>query len=84
MPEKPPSEQTSQPGDGFTARYLALLREQVNKVYILGEPQRRDLQQVFVELTITEEYERPLHALYLGLMDAEMRRRRALFPARDD
>ncbi|HKP85597.1 MAG TPA: HEAT repeat domain-containing protein [Blastocatellia bacterium] len=74
----------SQPSEDFTARYLALLKEQINKVYILGESERRELQKVFVELTITEEYERPLHALYLGLMDSEMRRRRALFPERDE
>jgi hypothetical protein len=82
--EKPAAIQTVQSRKDFTTRYLGLLKEQVNKVYILGDAERRELQKVFVELTITEEYERPLHAMYLGLMDAEMRRRRALFPERDD
>ncbi|MCI0488678.1 MAG: SIR2 family protein [Blastocatellia bacterium] len=64
--------------------YRERLAERVSKVYIFGEAEARELEKVFVELNIIEEYERPpLHAVYLGLMDSEMRRRRDIFSRED-
>jgi HEAT repeat protein len=66
--------------DELAEAYRASLAEKVNKVYLVGENQPRELEQVFVELDIIEDYKRPIdHAEFLGLMDAEMRRGRNPF-----
>ena len=49
--------------------YRSKLLEQLNKVRIFGESQERELKQIFVELTIVEEYERPSEALPRDLLD---------------
>jgi HEAT repeat protein/energy-coupling factor transporter ATP-binding protein EcfA2 len=60
--------------------YCNYLVEKLHRLYIIGENQARELEKVFVELSIIEEYHRPtIHAEFLGLMDAEMRRRRDPF-----
>lgn len=47
---------------------------------IFGDDQLRELDQVFVELSINEEYERrPNQAELLGLMDTELRPMRSVF-----
>lgn len=46
--------------DGLLDVYSAKVLEQVGKVYIFGERSPRELKKVFVDLTINEEYERPL------------------------
>jgi HEAT repeat protein len=60
--------------------YRSHLAGKVSMVRIFGEAESRPLENVFVELTVVEEYQRPtIHAEWLGLMDAELRRRRDPF-----
>lgn len=64
--------------DELTKEYLVGLAERVSKVYLFGEEEARALDKVFVELSIVEEYRRPTaQNQFLGLMDAEMRKRRS-------
>jgi len=68
------------PVDKLLARYLDHLQRKVSTVRIFGDDELRPLDQVFVELTINEEYERrPNQAEFLGLMDSELRRMRSVF-----
>ncbi|MDQ3013416.1 MAG: TIR domain-containing protein, partial [Acidobacteriota bacterium] len=73
------------PVDKLLARYLDHLRRKVSTVRIFGDDEPHPLDQVFVELTINEEYERrPNQAEFLGLMDSELRRRRSVFGDADE
>jgi HEAT repeat protein len=66
--------------DELTKDYLANLAERVGTIYLFGEEESRPLDKMFVELSIVEEYWRPvMHAEFLGLMDAKMRQRRSAF-----
>ncbi|MCA1615158.1 MAG: HEAT repeat domain-containing protein [Acidobacteria bacterium] len=63
-------------------KYLRLLKEWVGKVRILGDPNRHDLTEVFIELTVLKDRERPssrTRAEYWEVMDAELRERRDPF-----
>ena len=73
------------PVDELIERYRERLAEKVSRVRIFGDEQTRTLDQVFVELTINEEYERrPNQAEFLGLMDSELRRMRSVFGDADE
>jgi HEAT repeat protein/energy-coupling factor transporter ATP-binding protein EcfA2 len=62
------------------SQYRERLSANVSKVRLLGEPEWRELKQVFVKLTIVEEYQRPsARNEWMGFVDTELRRRRALF-----
>jgi hypothetical protein len=76
--DKPQPQATSARSlDELIKAYRDHLTDRVSRVRIFGEAESRPLRNVFVELTIVEEYERPtIHAKRLGMMDAEMRRRR--------
>jgi HEAT repeat protein len=75
---------SGRPLEELLQAYRDHLIRRVSTVRIFGEAETRPLEKVFVELTLTEEYERPtVNAQWLGLMDAELRRRRDIF-ARDD
>jgi HEAT repeat protein len=66
--------------DELTQEYLANLDGHMSTVYLFGEEEPRALDKIFVELSIVGEYRRPtVHDEFLGLMDAEMRRRRSAF-----
>nr|MDQ3805458.1 HEAT repeat domain-containing protein [Acidobacteriota bacterium] len=66
------------------AEYSGWLAGRVGKVYVFGEEGARPLDKVFVTLDVVEERQRPSgHAEFLGLMDAEMRRRRDPFAGED-
>jgi TIR domain len=72
------------PVDYLLGGYLSQLRRKVSAVRVLGDDKPHELDQVFVELTISEEYDRRLNqAEFLGLMDAELRRRRSVFGGAD-
>jgi HEAT repeat protein len=63
-------------------KYLRPLKERVGKVRILGDPDLHDLTEVFVELTVLKDRERPssrTRAEYWEVMDAELRERRDPF-----
>ncbi len=71
--------------DELMQEYLARLVSRVSTVYLFGEEVPRTLEKIFVELSIVEEYQRPTqHTEFLGLMDAEMRRRRSAFARSED
>ncbi|MGH9835913.1 MAG: TIR domain-containing protein, partial [Blastocatellia bacterium] len=73
------------PVDELVTRYCQRLAEKVSRVRIFGDEHSRELDQVFVELAINEEYERrPNQAEFLGLMDAELRRMRSVFGDADE
>ncbi|NUO81103.1 HEAT repeat domain-containing protein [candidate division KSB1 bacterium] len=75
---------SGRPLDELLQAYRGHLNRRVSTVRIFGEAEARPLEKVFVELTLTEAYERPTaNAQWLGMMDAELRRRRDIF-ARDD
>ena len=75
---------SGRPLEELLQAYRDHLTRRVSTVRIFGEAETRPLEKVFVELTLTEEYERPTaNAQWLGMMDAELRRRRDIF-ARDD
>ena len=75
---------SGRPLDELLQAYRDHLTHRVGTVRIFGEAEPRPLEKVFVELTLTEEYDRPtVNAQWLGMMDAELRRRRDIF-ARDD
>ncbi|MCA1568646.1 MAG: HEAT repeat domain-containing protein [Acidobacteria bacterium] len=65
--------------------YLDHLADRVSRVRLFGKDKDgkdivRALEKVFVELTVTEEYERPaFHLAFLGMMDANLRRQREIF-----
>ncbi len=68
------------PVDYLLSGYLDQLRRKVSTVRIFGDGNPHELDQVFVELTLNEEYDlRPNQADFLGLMDAELRRMRSVF-----
>src|SRR5215213_10026277 len=60
--------------------YFDALNRRISTVKFLGEVESRKLEDVFVELTIIEEYKRPFQdAEILGFVDKERRRRFQLF-----
>jgi HEAT repeat protein len=63
-------------------RYRAALKKRVGEISLLGENRTFPLDDVFVELTVMEEIHRPSarDEMY-GLMDAVLRRQRAIFPS---
>lgn len=66
--------------DDLKQIYFDALYKRVSTVKFLGEAESRPLKDVFVELTIVEEYERPFRDVeILGFMDSERRRRYQLF-----
>jgi len=63
-------------------KYRRPLKDRVSKVRILGDPDLHDLTEVFVELTVLKDRERPssrTRAEYWEVMDAELRERRDPF-----
>jgi predicted NACHT family NTPase len=62
--------------------YREYLLSKVSKVRILGEAEERDLQDVFVELSIVDQHAPQQNAEFLALMDSAMRRR--FNPFRDE
>jgi hypothetical protein len=65
--------------------YLANLANRVSTVRIFGDSEPHQLDQVFVELTINEEYDRrPNQAKFFSLMDAELRCMRSVFGDADE
>ena len=62
--------------------YINSLEKKVSKVRLLGDNKEYDLTEVFVDLIINEQYERPsFQSLdeYKGMMDYELRKKRILF-----
>ncbi|RMD59060.1 MAG: NACHT domain-containing protein, partial [Nitrospirae bacterium] len=60
--------------------YNKTLSENVGKVRIFGKPKEQELNKVFVELNIVEEYERPVtHRELKGMMESWIRERREIF-----
>ncbi|NOT64120.1 MAG: ATP-binding protein, partial [Acidobacteria bacterium] len=60
--------------------YTAQLESKVSTVRIFGVQRPYPLDQVFVELSLNEDYERrPPQAEFMGLMDSELRRMRSVF-----
>lgn len=73
------------PVDALIERYCQRLQSKISTVRIFGDEQPHPLDQVFVELTINEDYERrPHQAEFLGLMDAELRKMRSVFGDSED
>jgi TIR domain-containing protein/NACHT domain-containing protein len=67
------------PIDDLLGKYLDQLRKKVSMVRTFGDDRRHELNQVFVELTLNEEYDhRPNQADFLGAMDTELRQRRSV------
>jgi HEAT repeat protein len=65
--------------------YATQLATRVGTVRIFDDKAPHPLDQVFVELSLNEEYERrPDQAEFLGLMDSELRRMRSVFGDADD
>ena len=65
--------------DELLTKYMQHIEAHVSRVRIPGDSEPHDLNQVFVQLTICNELNRPssqTQAEYLGLMDAELRQRR--------
>ena len=63
----------------LTADYRAHLTQQISTVRLLSEAELQPLEKVFVDLNITEEYERPkIQAALLSMLDIEFRRQRGL------
>jgi HEAT repeat protein len=68
------------PVDDLFSGYLDQIRRRVSTVRIFGDDRPYELDQVFVELTLNEEYDHcPNQADFLGLMDVELRRMRSVF-----
>ena len=66
--------------DFLWLQYLSALEHKVSKVSLVDGTESRALDQVFVELSINEDYDRrPNQAEFLGLMDSELRRMRSVF-----
>ena len=62
--------------------YTNSLEKKVSKVRLLGNNEEYDLTEVFVDIIITEQYDRPsFQSLdeYQGIMDYELRKKRFLF-----
>jgi hypothetical protein len=60
-------------------KYFRLFKERISKIRILGDPSLHDLNDVFVELTVLKERERPSSRTrmeYWEVMDAALRERR--------
>lgn len=73
------------PVDALIERYCQRLQSKISTVRIFGDEQPHPLDQVFVESTINEDYERrPHQAEFLGLMDAELRKMRSVFGDSED
>lgn len=71
--------------DELIAAYRAGFIQQVSTVRLFDGADLQPLERVFVELTITEEYERPfIHNAWLSLVDAELRRRRDVLAGEED
>ena len=74
--EPPPDEPHAHSVEASLTSYCQRLEHQVSTVRLFGEAGKRELDQVFVELSINEEYERrPNQAEFLGLTDSERRMR---------
>jgi HEAT repeat protein/ABC-type iron transport system FetAB ATPase subunit len=82
VPENQPA-QTQVVGrsvESLMEAFCTHLTDRVSRVYIVGESESREIEQVFIKLNIMEEYQGiPLQAEFLGLMDSEMRKRRDPF-----
>ncbi len=68
-------------------KHRRILKARIGIVRILGDPQPHDLTEVFVELTVLKDRERPssrTRAEYWEVMDAELRERRDPFAWRRD
>src|SRR5262249_36840694 len=62
------------------SNYRQRLFDKVSQVRLLGETESRELKQVFVELSISEDYQRPsARNEWMGFVDAELRKRRSIF-----
>lgn len=73
------------PVDVLLEQYCQHLAAKVSTVRIFGDEAPHPLDQVFVELSLNEEYERrPNQAEFLGLMDSELRRMRSVFGDADE
>jgi len=63
--------------------YVNSLEKKVSKIRLLGDNKEYDLNEVFVDLIINEEYERPSSSQtsneYMHLLDYELRKKRILF-----
>jgi hypothetical protein len=67
------------PIDYLLGKYLDQLRRKVSTVRVFNDD-KHELDQVFIELTLNEEYDHhPNQADFLGLMDAELRRMHMAF-----
>jgi HEAT repeat protein len=65
-------------------RYLAHLRKHVSTVRMFGDETPHELEHVFVELSINQDYDRHSNqAEVLGFMDAEARRLRSVFGGKE-
>lgn len=68
--------------EGLLEKHRRILKARIGIVRILGDPQPHDLTEVFVELTVLKDRERPssrTRAEYWEVMDAELRERRDPF-----
>ncbi len=66
--------------DFLWLQYLSTLERKVSKVSLFGGTESRALDQVFVELSINEDYKRcPNLTEFFGLMDSELRQVRSGF-----
>jgi len=84
--DEPEAEEANQRTvDQLIKSYLSRLYENIGTVRLIGEAESRELKQVFVELSISEEYQRPsARNEYLGYIDAALRKRRNLLWDSDD
>ncbi|MGH9753825.1 MAG: HEAT repeat domain-containing protein, partial [Blastocatellia bacterium] len=65
--------------------YRDQIRKKYGKITLLGETEIHELKRVFVELTINESYSRPTaNSEWMGMWDAEFRKRYAPFGSRPD
>jgi len=63
-------------------KHLRILKTRIGRVRLLGDPELHDLSEVFVELTVLKDRERPssrTRTEYWEVMDAEVRERRDPF-----
>jgi HEAT repeat protein len=69
--QKPPQRSIAE----LLSAYRSYLLSKVSKVRILGEADERELEDVFVELSIVEQRTMPQQAGFLGMIDSAMRGR---------
>lgn len=80
-------EKAAQTGDAqaLLEDYRKALEKQVSTVKLFGEDKARPLKDMFVELSVIEDYRPPAdHAEFLSLLDSRMQRRRTLFERQED